>query len=379
MVLIYVVLLRVFIEIKIQKLFSLKNSKFKLNYIKGFNFEICLDLKFYLETNSESLYLENLKDEFPHFNTPFQNNINLCCFVKSIYKDKNSKLINVILENIFDLNSIILEISQNDEIFQNLYVNCVYLFINFNLFLDEKMNIKLTIQKSISSKSKIIFLYFLIDPEKYMNKKIDDLLTYSNFSQLLPLITQNKIIRTMNKYFVNIIKINYMNIYFSKDNEISYYDLYLHCSDGTSSAFCHIKGNDSSELKRLNININSYIYNRNNNERNLITVFPMINEDIQLIIIGKPILEGLKELSFLYIYENINELKKYEKNQKDKNNQLNQFDLLLTKSEFVPINGTFIKNSKSLEPIPVIKVLKFMTLNEYINLIELQKNSIKDI
>ena len=277
------------------------------------------------------------------------------------------------------MNSIILEISQNDEIFQNLYVNCVYLFINFNLFLDEKMNIKLTIQKSISSKSKIIFLYFLIDPEKYMNKKIDDLLTYSNFSQLLPLITQNKIIRTMNKYFVNIIKINYMNIYFSKDNEISYYDLYLHCSDGTSSAFCHIKGNDSSELKRLNININSYIYNRNNNERNLITVFPLINEDIQLIIIGKPILEGLKELSFLYMYENINELKKYEKNQKDKNNQLNQFDLLLTKSEFVPINGTFIKNSKSLEPIPVIKVLKFMTLNEYINLIELQKNSIKDI
>ena len=365
--------------ISTQKLFSLKNSKFKLNYIKGFNFEICLDLKFYLETNSESLYLENLKDEFPHFNTPFQNNINLCCFVKSIYKDKNLKLINVILENIFDLNSIILEIPQNDEILQNLYVNCIYLFINFNLFIDEKMNIKLTIQKSLSSKSKIIFLYFLIDPEKYMNKKIDDLLADFKFSQLLPLVTQNKLIRTMNKYFVNIIKINYMNIYFSKDNEFSFYDLYMHCSDGTSSAFCHIKGNDTSELDRLNINIKPYIYNRKNNERNLITIFPMINEDIQLIIIGKPILEGLKELSFLYIYENINELKKYENNQKDKNNQLFKFDLLLTKNEFVPINGTFIKNSKSLEPIPVIKVLKFMTLNEYINFIELQKNMIKDI
>ena len=170
-----------------------------------------------------------------------------------------------------------------------------------------------------------------------------------------------------------------MNIYFSKDNEFSFYDLYMHCSDGTSSAFCHIKGNDPSELDRLNINIKSYIYNRKNNERNLITIFPMINEDIQLIIIGKPILEGLKELSFLYIYENINELKKYENNQKDKNNQLFKFDLLLTKNEFVPINGTFIKNSKSLEPIPVIKVLKFMTLNEYINFIELQKNMIKDI
>ena len=90
----------------------------------------------YLEINSESLYLENLKDEFPHINSHFQNNINLCCSVESINRDKNSKLINVILENIFDLNSIILEISQNDEIFQNLYVNCVYLFINFYHFVE---------------------------------------------------------------------------------------------------------------------------------------------------------------------------------------------------------------------------------------------------
>ena len=240
--------------ISTQKLFSLKNTKFKDKYINGFNFEICLDLKLYLEINSESLYLENSKDEFPHFNSHFQNGINLCCFIKSIYRDKNTKIINVILENIFDFNSIILEIPQNDEILQNLYINCIYLFINFNLFIDEKMNIKLTVQKSLSSKSKIIFLYFLIDPDKYMNKKLDDLLTYSNFSQLLPLITQNKVIRTFNKYFVNVNKINYLNIYFSKDNELSFYDLYIHCSDGTSSAFCHIKGKDSSELKRLNIN-----------------------------------------------------------------------------------------------------------------------------
>ena len=111
-----------------------------------------------------------------------------------------------------------------------------------------------------------------------------------------------------------------MNIYFSKDNELSFYDLYIHCSDGTSSAFCHIKGKDSSELKRLNININSYIYNRNNTDRNLITVFPQINEDIQIIIIGNPISEGLKELSFLNIYENINELKKYENFSEEKKN-----------------------------------------------------------
>ena len=134
---------------------------------------------------SKFVYLENSKDEFPHFNSHFQNGINLCCFIKSIYRDKNTKIINVILENIFDFNSIILEIPQNDEILQNLYINCIYLFINFNIFIDEKMNIKLTVQKSLSSKSKIIFLYFLIDPDKYMNKKYVHLIQTRLFFDIL--------------------------------------------------------------------------------------------------------------------------------------------------------------------------------------------------
>ena len=369
-------------SISTQKLYSLKDSKFKNSLIKGFNFELCLDLKLYLKIDSESLYLENLKDEYLHFNQYNQESINLCCFVKSIYRDQNNKNINVILENIFDLNSIILEIPKDHEILQNIYLNCIYIFFNMILFVDEKLNIKLTIQKSLSSQSKIIFLYYLIDPDKYMKKKLDDSLIQSQFSQILPLITENKIIRTINKYSVNIIKINYMNIYFSKENnEFAYYDLYLHCSDGTSSAFCHIKGKDLSELKKINININPYLKNRNNNDRNIITVFPSIDEDIQIIILGKPILEGLKELSFLNIYENINELKKDEngKIQKEIEEHFLKFDLLLTKNEFIPINGTFIKNSKYLEPIPVIKVLKYMTLDEYIKFIEQQKNLNNDI
>ena len=213
-----------------------------------------------------------------------------------------------------------------------------------------------------------------------MNKKLDDSLILPQFSQLLPLITQKRIIRTINKYFVNIIKINYMNIYFSNDtNEFIYYDLNLHCSDGTSSAFCHIKGKDLSELKKLNIDINSYLKNRNNTDRNLITVFPTFDDDIQLIILGKPILESLKELSFLYIYENINELKKTENIQENKEEKFLKFDTILTKNEFIPINGTFLKNSKDLEPIPVIKILKYMTLDEYIKFIELKKNLKSDI
>ena len=367
-------------SISTQKLYSLRNTKFKKNLIKGFNYELCLDLKLYLNIDSESLYLENLKEEYLHFYQYNKENISLCCFVKSIYKDINTKNINVMLENIFDLNSIILEIPKDHEILQNIYLNCIYIFFNMILFIDEKLNIKLTIQKSLSSQSKIIFLYYLIDPDKYMKKKLDDSLIQSQFSQLLPLVVENKIIRTINKYLVNIIRINYMNIYFSKDtNEFAYYDLYLHCSDGTSSAFCHIKGNNLSELKKLNINVNPYLNNRNNSDRNIITVFPSIDEDIQLVILGKPILEGLKELSFLYIYENINELKKDENNQKEAEEQFIKFDLLLTKNEFIPINGTFIKNSKSLEPIPVIKVLKYMTLDEYIKFIEQQKNLNNDI
>ena len=209
---------------------------------------------------------------------------------------------------------------------------------------------------------------------------MDDSLIQTKFSQLLPLIMQNKVTRTVNKYFVNIIKISYMNIYFSKDtNDFIYYDLYLHCSDGTSSAFCHIKGKDLSDLKKLNVNINPYLNNRNNDETNLITVFPTINDEIQLIILGVPIPQGLKELSFLYIYENINELKKDENMHKNEDEKFHKFDSILTKNEFTPINGTFLKNSKSLEPIPVIRVLKFVTSDEYINFIEQKKNINNDI
>ena len=367
-------------SISTQKLYSLRSTRFKNNLIKGFNFDLYLDLKLYLEIGTESLYMENLKDEYLHFYPNKEESINLCCFVKSICEDKIFKKINIVLENIFDLNSIILEIPQNHEILQNLYLNCIYLFVNMIIFIDDKFNIKLTVQKNIGPNSKIILLYYLIDPDKYIHKKLDDSLIQTKFSQLLPLIMQNKVTRTVNKYFVNIIKISYMNIYFSKDtNDFIYYDLYLHCSDGTSSAFCHIKGNDLSDLKKLNVNINPYLNNRNNDETNLITVFPTINDEIQLIILGVPIPQGLKELSFLYIYENINELKKDENMHKNEDEKFHKFDSILTKNEFTPINGTFLKNSKSLEPIPVIKVLKFVTSDEYINFIEQKKNINNDI
>ena len=357
--------------ISTQNLFELQKSKFSNNYIQGIKYEICLDLKMYLEINTETLYVENTKDEFSHCHTYLQNNISLCCYVKNYHKNNTNKTVNFILENIFDLNCIILEIPQNDENIETIYTDCIYVFFDLILFIDEKMNIKLKLQKN---KTRIILLYFLIDFEKYEKKKLNDLLIVSPFSQLMSLISSNKIVRTINKYLVSIIKLNYMNIFFSKNNEISY-DVCLHCSDGTSSAFAHIKGKDFSELKKLGININSYSYQNNNNENNLKTIFPDINNDSQLVILGTPFLSGLKELSFLDIYENINELKKYEKinSNSKKQSALFNFDILLTKNEFTTFNGTFLKNSQFIESIPVIKILKFWVFDEYINLLEINK------
>ena len=348
-----------------QKLFSEKNNKLKQCFIQGYDFNIILDLKSLLEIDTETLNIENLENGFKHCYPLENSNINLCCFVKSILEDKRRKMMIIILENLFDLNRIILEIPKNDEIMDILKINCIYLFLNFVIFIDEKMNIKL---KNINEKSKIILLYFLADPEKYNNKKNNNLFIQTNFSQLLPLITQNKIVRYLQKYIVNIEKINYINLYFKNDSdEITNYDGCIQCSDGTCSGFFYIKGKDISELKKLKINI--YQYNINKSNSNKKTIFPNVDDNIcnQLIIIGHPIMEGRKEIPFLELYENINDLK----DEKNAEKNFLKFDLLLTKNEFTVINGSFLKRSKQLEAVPIIKVIKLNTLEEYIYLHEL--------
>ena len=360
--------------INTQKLFSYKANRFKNEVIKGYNFEIIIDLKSYLEIETESLYLENSNNN-KHY---LKENMNFCCFVKNIYKSIDKKLVNVTLENLFDLNTIILEIPNGHEILENLHINCIYLFINIIIFIDEKMNIKLTLNDKITERSKIILLYFLVDSEKYNNRKIYETLSQKNFSQLISLIKDNKIIRTIKKYLVMIIKINYINIYFSNEGkEITYYEGLIQCSDGTSCASFHIRGKDISKLKKIKININHYLTNKNASDKKM-TIYPNINDDLQLIIIGHPIMENIKELSFLEIYENINELKEIGNNNK-KMEDLEKFDLFMTKNEFTVINGSFLKKSKFLEEIPIIKVIKFISIEEYINLIDSAKNKEDEI
>ena len=354
--------------ISTEQLFFGKNNKSKIKTIKHYNFEIVFDVKEYLEIETDSLYVENIKDEFNHYNSIKKYNINIYCIVKNIVEDKRNKIINVTLENLFDLNYIILEIPKGDKILNNLYINCIYIFINLIIFIDEKMNIKFTLQSNKNEKSEKIFLYFLIDPEKYYNKKLNDFIINEQFSQLLVLVTQNKLIRKIQKYFVTIDKIIYINLYLNESKEISYYNGLLHCSDGTSSALLRIKGNNILELKKLQIIQNINLYNKLNNE-NKITISHFEDINIQLIIIGIPIMENIKELSIIDIYENIEILKK----QNHMNNLIN-FDLLLTKNEFTNLNGVFSKYSSQLEAIPMIEVINIFPLEKYINLIELKKN-----
>ena len=268
---------------------------------------------------------------------------------------------NVILENLFDLNYIVLEIPKDNKIMKDLYLNCIYIFANLGIFIDEKMNIKLTLQKNKTEK---MFLYFLINPEKYNNKKLNDFLIENKFSQLIELVSQNKLIRTMRNYFVIIDKIIYINLYLNESNEISKFDGLLQCSDGTSSALLKIKGDNILDLNKLKINLNNNIYKKQID--NKISIYPYLGETIQLIIIGNPIMEYIKELSILDIYEDINILKKTIDN-------LIYFDFSLTKNEYTFLNGSFSKYSLKLKPMPIIKVYQFFNLDEYINLIEQKK------
>ena len=162
-----------------------------------------------MDIETESIYIEKTSDISEKNKTKYilntNINFNFCCFVKSIYKSIDKKFVYIILENLFDLNSIILEIPRGHEILENIHINCIELFINFNIFIDEKLNIKLGLKNNMNEQSKVILLYYLVDLEKYNNKKINDILIKDSFNQLLSLITDNILIRTVQKYCVIVI------------------------------------------------------------------------------------------------------------------------------------------------------------------------------
>lgn len=350
-----------------QKFLEEKLTKFhKIN--KNLINSIIIDLKPFLEVNTESLYIENLSEEFNHI-YPLKETINLCCIVKEISnKDNDSacaskKFVYVTLENIFDLNNLILEIPKDNELLENMKINCIYLFMNMTVFIDEKLNIKLTVQKYNKTSYKIC-LYYLLDYEKLLNKKINDLLDINKYpySQLITLTSENKLVRYLQKYYINVDKIVYLNLsYKDKDN---FYEGYLFGSDGTSSGYFHIKGNNISELKKLNVNLDDkYIKTQLMIDQKM-TIYPNVEEK-QVIIIGVPMMKKIQETPLLDVYENINDLNNRNNiNEEAKNIKIKEFDISLTKNEFTLINGAFLKKSKILEVIPVIKIYKIFSVED---------------
>ena len=122
--------------INTEELFFGKNNKIKKIRSKAMKYhksEIYFDIKSYLEIKTDTLYIENIFEEFSHYNPLKNYTINICCYVKKIYEDKFK--VNVTLENLFDLNYIILEIPKENKILNNLYENCIYIFINHIILL----------------------------------------------------------------------------------------------------------------------------------------------------------------------------------------------------------------------------------------------------
>ena len=86
-------------------------QKLNENYIKKFciSNECFYDIKNFLEIGTETLYVENLKNEYFSGYLLKAYNVNTCCLVKKINDNyiKRKNIVQIILENIFDLIQII--------------------------------------------------------------------------------------------------------------------------------------------------------------------------------------------------------------------------------------------------------------------------------
>ena len=69
----------------------------------------------------------------------------------------------------------------------------------------------------------------------------------------------------------------------------------IKCSDGTSIGLLKINGNDISQLIKLGINLNDYAANSDKT----ISIYPNLKDNIQLIIIGNPIMKNSREKSVI--------------------------------------------------------------------------------
>ena len=120
----------------INEMKSISYQKLNENHIKKFciSNQCFYDIKNFLDIGTETLYVENLKNEFFSGYLLKAYNVNTCCLVKKIGNNDNftkrKNIIQITLENIFDLNQITLEAPNTHELLKDLKVNGIYIFKN---------------------------------------------------------------------------------------------------------------------------------------------------------------------------------------------------------------------------------------------------------
>ena len=341
------------------------------------------DVKNFLEIGTETLYVENLKNEFYSGYLLKTYNIDVCCLVKKISNNdtylKRKNYVFITLENIFDLNQIILEVTNTHDILKDLKVNGIYIFKNLKCFIDENFNVKLGVIKLDSKKSTKKGLYYITDINDFNNYKIKNLF-YMPFNHLITLTTENYLIRTLQKYLIYINSLMYLNAHMINNN--IFYEGCIIGSDGTSSGFFLIEHDCVKRLFKFDSDFDNYIRNKlyqekkyqifpgrkdyNFNEYNLLKVYGS-----QVVIIGIPKMNRLMEMPAQEMYDSITNLNNYSSYNKEKRIEgLLEFDTRLTKIEFSMINGSFSRKSDKLEKIPYIKSSFLFDMDDYMKLIE---------
>ena len=358
-------------------------QKLNENQIKKFciSNECFYDIKNLLDIGTETLYVENLKNEYFSGYLLKAYNVNTCCLVKIICNNdgyiKRKNIIQIILENIFDLNQIILEAPNTHEVLKDLKVNGIYIFKNLSCFIDENFNVKLGVIQLDSNKSTKIGLYYITDIKEYNKYKIKNLYNIS-FSHLISLTTENKLVRSLQKYLITINSVMYINAHMINNNII--YEGCLVGSDGTSSGFFLIEQDSVKNLFKFDSEFDNYIKNKLYQEKKF-QIFPgrsdyNFNEytilkvyGSQVVIVGTPKMNRLMELSAQDMYDSISELKKYfGANREQRLEGFLEFDTRLTKTEFSMINGSFSRKSDKLEKIPYIKSSFVFDIDDYLKL-----------
>ena len=367
----------------INEMKSISYQKLNENHIKKFciSNQCFYDIKNFLDIGTETLYVENLKNEYFSGYLLKAYNVNTCCLVKKIGNNDNfvkrKNIVQITLENIFDLNQITLEAPNTHEILKDLKVNGIYVFKNLTCFIDENFNVKLGVIQLDSNKSTKIGLYYITDINEYNRAKVKNLYSI-NFSHLISLTTENKLVRSLQKYLITINSVMYINAHMINNN--IFYEGCLVGSDGTSSGFFLIEQDSVKNIFKFDSEFDNYIRNKlyqekkfqifpgrsdyNFNEYNILKVYGS-----QVIIVGTPKMNRLMEISAQDMYDSISELKKYlGANREQRLEGFLEFDTRLTKTEFSMINGSFSRKSDKLEKIPYIKSSYVFDIEDFFKL-----------